>query len=71
VVINNGKADLGKIVKVDQDIAADIKKAFPNLDVNQLEVVAITYQMDSNDTGTKSEAFMKTLKFVPTLTNEL
>ncbi len=65
LLLNNGKEKLGHWATYRQNIAEDIRKAFPKLDVDQLEVVAITYQMDSNDTGSKSEAFMKTLRFFP------
>jgi hypothetical protein len=65
VVLNNGSEDLNKPQNYRLNLAADIQRAYPDLDINQLEVIAITLQMDSNDTASSSEAFMKTLKFLP------
>lgn len=65
VLLNNGHEDVAKVKSYSRNLAEDIHRAYPSLDVNQLEVIAITLQMDSNDTGSDSEAFLKTLKFSP------
>jgi hypothetical protein len=65
VVLNNGSEDLNRVQSYKLNLAADIQRAYPNLDINQLEIIAVTLQMDSNDTTSSSEAFMKTLKFLP------
>lgn len=65
LLLNSDNANLGKPQSYKQDLAQDIQKAYPQLDVNKLEVIAVTIQMDSNDTKSTSEAFMKTLKLTP------
>lgn len=71
IVLNTGKEDLGKEVDYRRNLADDIKRAYPDLDINQLEVIGITLQMDSNDTKSTSEAFMKTLRFLPSQNSTL
>lgn len=67
VVLNDGKENLGKSQLYNRNFLQDLKRAYPDLDLNQLEVIAITIQMDSNDTASSSEAFMKTLKLMPAM----
>ncbi len=52
-------------VQVSRNFAADLQAAFPQLNVNDLEVIAITLQHDSNDTKSESGALLKTLKLLP------
>lgn len=69
VALNNGNDKLGQPVNYDRDLRGDLQNMLGAMkepvNVDNLEVIAITIQMDSNDTGTASEALMKTLKFVP------
>jgi hypothetical protein len=71
VVLNTGAEKLGQVVSYQRDLVADLKRAYPDLDINQLEVIATTIQMDSNDTSSSTEAFMKTLRFSPASAAEL
>jgi hypothetical protein len=62
LVLNSGNQNLGKPVNYKRNLFEDIKKAYPNLITQNLEVIAITLQMDSNDTSSQTEAFFKTLR---------
>lgn len=61
----NNQNMLGKAQNFERNLALDLQKAFPDRNVNDLEIVAITLQHDSNDTGTQSEAYFKSLQFRP------
>lgn len=65
MVLNSGKDTLGQALTYKQNLVVDLKRAYPQIPVESMEIIAITLQMDSNDTGSSSEAFMKTLKFMP------
>lgn len=58
---NPGK--LNQPVEIQRNFAEDLKKSFPDLKVENLEVLAITFQQDSNDTKNESEIFLKNLNF--------
>lgn len=62
VLLEDPKA-LNKDLTLTRDLAEDLKRAFPNVRPEDLEVIAITLQHDSNDTKTESEVFFKSLKF--------
>ncbi len=61
----NDQSMLGRPINFTRNFPADLKKAFPNKRMEDLEVVAITIQHDSNDTHDSSEAYFKYLKFLP------
>ncbi len=61
----NNQDMLGKAQNYKRNLMEDLKKAFPDRDVNDFEIVAITIQHDSNDAEDSSEAFFKSLKFTP------
>lgn len=56
---------LGKAQDYKRNLVEDLRRAFPNRRVEDMEIVAITLQHDSNDTGTSSEAYFKSLSFTP------
>lgn len=64
LLLNNSDM-LGKIQDYKRDLAADLKRAFPDKNVQDMEIVAITIQHDSNDTSSASEAYFKHLNFLP------
>lgn len=59
----NSQDMLGKAQVFQRNLAEDLKKAFPNRDVSQMEIVAITIQHDSNDTESSSETYFKGVEF--------
>lgn len=59
----NDLSMLGKPQDFKQNLAVDLKKAFPNKNIEDLEIVAITIQHDSNDAKDSSEAYFKRLSF--------
>lgn len=61
----NNTSMLGKVQNFKRNFVADLKKAFPNKNVNEFEILAIIFQHDSNDTKDSSEAYFKHLKFLP------
>lgn len=56
---------LKKGMTFERNLAADLKRAFPRKNVEEMEIVAITIQHDSNDTEDSSEAYFKSLNFTP------
>jgi hypothetical protein len=48
-----------------RNLVEDLKRAFPNHKVEDLDVIGITFQQDSNDTGSSSDAAFKWLRFLP------
>lgn len=56
---------LGTAQNYQRNFRDDLKKAFPKDNVDDMEVISITFQHDSNDTGTASDAYLKFLKFEP------
>jgi hypothetical protein len=61
IALSGGKANEGSWKEFSRNLADDLKRAFPKLDVSQTEVIAITIQTDSNDTGGRSEALFREL----------
>lgn len=61
----NNQDMLGKVQVYDRNLAEDLKRAFPDKNVENMDIVGITLQHDSNDTEDSSEAFFKWLKFMP------
>lgn len=61
----NDQSMLGTAQQFRRNLLEDIRKAFPGRNADDMEVVAITIQHDSNDSEDSSEAFFKHLKFVP------
>lgn len=49
----------------ERNFREDLQRAFPNDDVDQMDVISVTFQHDSNDTGTSSDAYFKFLRFTP------
>ncbi len=61
----NNEAMLGQPFDYNQNLAMDLKRAFPDRDINKMEILAITIQHDSNDSEDRSEAYFKYLHFLP------
>ncbi|MBV2168942.1 MAG: DUF3047 domain-containing protein, partial [Bdellovibrio sp.] len=61
----NNQDMLGKAQLYERNLVEDLKRAFPDKNVNDMEIVAITIQHDSNDAGDSSEAYFKALEFLP------
>lgn len=61
----NNQDMLGKAHNFERDLASDLRKAFPDKDIADMEIVGITIQHDSNDAKDSSEAYFKTLNFLP------
>ncbi|MFP5519529.1 MAG: hypothetical protein ACLGGX_06470 [Bdellovibrionia bacterium] len=61
----NDEDMLGKALDFERNLAADLKKAFPHKNLEDLDIVAITIQHDSNDASDSSEAYFKHLRFLP------
>lgn len=61
----NNQDMLGKAQLFERNLAEDLKRAFPNKNIADLDIVGITIQHDSNDTEDSSEAYFKWLKFMP------
>ncbi len=59
----NSPDQLGKAQLYQRNLVEDLKRAFPNKNVADFDIVAITIQHDSNDTGSSSEAYFKALDF--------
>ncbi|MEK6774934.1 MAG: hypothetical protein AABY64_13415 [Bdellovibrionota bacterium] len=64
-VLLENPTKLNQELMIKRDFAKDLKDAFPDLKVEDLEVIAITLQHDSNDTKSESESFLKNLKIEP------
>jgi hypothetical protein len=61
----NDQTMLGQVQEFHQHLYKDLQRAFPDRDVNKMEIVAITIQHDSNDAEDSSEAYFKHLRFLP------
>ncbi|MBO9667482.1 MAG: alkaline phosphatase family protein [Bdellovibrio sp.] len=59
----NDQDMLGKVQDYQRNLAVDLKRAFPEKNIDDLEIVAITIQHDSNDTASSSEAYFRSLDF--------
>lgn len=68
IALGSGAADPtseGKWLDINRDLAADIHRAYPALDINNIEVVGLTFQSDSNETHEDTESFFKEVEFKP------
>jgi hypothetical protein len=61
----NNETMLGQAIEYKHSLATDLKQAFPDRDINKMEILAITIQHDSNDSEDSSEAYFKYLHFLP------
>ena len=61
IALEGGQGSLGKWFNFNRNLADDLHKAFPNDNIDDLEVVGITIQTDSNDMHGESEAYFKQL----------
>jgi hypothetical protein len=57
--------DLKKPLNLNKNFFQDLKRSFPDINPEQLEVVGITLQHDSNDMKGSSEAYFKEINFLP------
>jgi hypothetical protein len=62
-LIGHKDEDLGKYNDYTFDLYGHLQKAFPKHNVDEMEIVGITIQHDSNDTKNDSESFFSYLKF--------
>lgn len=62
-LIGLGNEMLGKPLLTSHNLLEDMKKAFPDIDPEQIEILGITIQHDSNDTKGSSEAIFRSMKF--------
>jgi hypothetical protein len=65
MLLLNDDSMLGKPQNFQRNLFEDFKKAFPGRKVEDMEIVAITIQHDSNDAKDSSEAYFRSLKFLP------
>jgi hypothetical protein len=56
---------LGQDQNYNRDFADDLARAFPNISIKDMEIIAITLQSDSNDTHDSSEAYFKEFSLKP------
>lgn len=63
LLLGHKEEDLNLFKTYNRSLYDDLKEAFPNRDIDNAEIVGITFQHDSNDTQGDSEAFFKELKF--------
>lgn len=57
--------DLKKPISVTKPLLEDLRRSFPDINPENLEIVGITIQHDSNDVKGSSEAFFKEISFTP------
>lgn len=65
MLLLNSPDMLGKAEEFNRNFYQDLKRAFPNKNVDDFDIVAITIQHDSNDAKDSSEAYFKYLKIMP------
>lgn len=53
----------GEELTLQRNLVEDLKRAFPSVRPEDMEVIAITLQHDSNDTRSESDVLFKSLKF--------
>ncbi len=63
LLLEYGSENLGKRKLYKRNLLVDLKAAYPNMDTDNIEIIGITFQHDSNDTEGDSEALFKSLKF--------
>lgn len=64
LLLNNPEM-LGTAQIYERNFRDDLARAFPNDNVDDMDIISITLQHDSNDTGTSSNAYLKYLRFQP------
>lgn len=65
IALGGGAAQEDRWIEVKRDLAADIRRAYPGERLEDLQVVAITIQTDSDDTQSESEVYLKHLTITP------
>jgi hypothetical protein len=65
IALSEGDSQNGQWVTFDRDLLADIQKAYPGEDPNNIEVVGMTIQTDSNVTHTSTESYFREMSFKP------
>ena len=65
IPIGVAPGDLKKRIISSFDLRGDLKRSFPDIDVDKMEIVGITIQHDSNDMKGSSEALFKSINFLP------
>ncbi len=65
IALGGGAAQEDRWIDVRRDLAADIRRAYPRERLEDLQVVAITIQSDSDDTHSQSEVYLKHLTITP------
>lgn len=66
MLLLNTNEQIGVAQVFKRNLVEDLRRAFPDRNVEEMEIVAITIQHDSNDAKDSSEAYFKYLKFMPT-----
>jgi hypothetical protein len=67
LVTIGGPTFVGSWQTIDRDIATDIRRAYPGVPLDALQVVGITIQTDSDDTRAASSVLLDMLSFKPRL----
>ena len=65
LVTVGGPDALGSWQTIERDLAADIRRAYPGIPVEALQVVALTLQADSDDSHGSTEALLESLRIGP------
>jgi hypothetical protein len=60
-----GPSQRGRWTVVERDLAADLRRAYPDIPTEALEVVAITVQTDSDDSRGSTAVFLESFGFSP------
>lgn len=64
LLLDHGTTNLGKKQTFTRSLYQDLQTAFPNINPDDLEVIGITFQHDSNDTQASSLAYFQSLLFL-------
>jgi Protein of unknown function (DUF3047) len=62
VVVRSGSADLGRWIRESRNVLEDFKRIYGQEPVDAVEVVSIG--IDSNDTASRAESYMGTIRFL-------
>jgi len=68
MAIGGGREQLNQWQSIDRNLAEDLAKAFPKIDLKNLEVVGITIQADTDSLKADSEAWFRQLSIRPAAT---
>jgi len=63
VVVRSGSADLGRWIREQRNVLEDFKRIYGEEPAETVEMVSIG--IDSNDTGSRAESYMGTIRFLP------